>query len=115
MNINDNTISLAQYKGKIRRCPLCGSRTPSAALDALTSGKVCSMCLGHQFVAMCKNCDGTGSYKGRTVWDGGRSEHASTCTPCGGKGAFPCNKPKDWIDPKPIPVPDPVVIETAVK
>jgi uncharacterized UBP type Zn finger protein len=101
MQINDNTMNLAQYRGEVRACPLCSNRTPNAALDALTSGKVCKLCLGHKFVAICLNCGGTGQCKGRSVWDGGRSEHTSTCMPCGGSGVFPVNRPENWADPAP--------------
>jgi hypothetical protein len=93
MNVNNNDISLDRFKGEIKPCPLCSNRTPSAALDALTSGRACTMCMGQGSIAMCTNCEGTGSYKGRTIWDGGRNEHASTCTPCGGKGCFPSRIP----------------------
>ena len=96
MPINDNKMDLAEYKGKVKPCPLCSNRPQSAALDALTSGRACTMCLGHGFVSECTNCQGTGQFKGRTVWDSGRAEHISTCTPCGGKGAYATRKPADW-------------------
>lgn len=102
MAINDNTLDLSKYRGEVRKCPLCSGQTPSAVMDALTSGRACKLCLGQKFVAMCKNCDGTGQFKGSTVWDGGRSQHMSTCTPCGGKGVYPVRKPKDWVD-QPVP------------
>jgi hypothetical protein len=102
MPINSNEINLQSYKGPIRACPLCSNRPPNAALDALLSGKACSLCLGHKFVSTCLNCDGTGVYKGRTVWDGGKSEHSSTCTPCGGKGVYATKKPDDWQEPAPV-------------
>jgi hypothetical protein len=107
MHINDNTVNLQQYKGEVKPCPLCSGRTPDAALDALTSGRACKLCFGKQFVAMCLNCDGTGQFRGRTVWDGGRSEHTSTCTPCGGSGVFPASKPPSV--PKSIEVTAPAV------
>jgi hypothetical protein len=98
MNVNNNSMDLSLYRGEVRPCPLCSNLTPIAKLDRLSSGKVCTMCLGNGYIAMCKNCDGTGQYSGRTVWDGGRSEHKSTCNPCGGKGAFPARKPAGWVD-----------------
>ena len=101
MNVNDNSLDLAQYKGMVKPCPLCSRRSPDAAMDALTSGKSCRLCLGHQFVATCTNCDGTGQFKGRTVWDGGRSEHTSVCTPCGGTGVFATRKPDNYVEPVP--------------
>lgn len=103
MQVNSNTVNLADYRGTIKPCPLCYARTPAAKLEAAMTGKACRMCMGHEFVAKCKNCGGTGQYTGRTVWDGGRSEHKSTCTPCGGTGVFPVRKPKDWKDPDPEP------------
>jgi len=102
MAINDNSLDLSKYRGEVRRCPQCGSLPPGARLDALTSGRACKLCLGREFVSVCLNCDGTGIYSGRTVWDGGRSEHRSTCTPCGGSGVFPVKRPTDWAD-KPAP------------
>lgn len=105
MAINDNSINLSQHKGEIRRCPLCTRQSPDAALDALTSGKACKLCFGQGFVSMCKNCDGTGQFKGRTIWDGGRSEHVSVCSPCGGTGAFATKKPADWVDHPPVDAP----------
>ena len=113
MAINDNTISLQQYKGEIRPCPLCSARTPNAALDALTSGRACKLCMGHSYVAMCNNCEGTGIYKGRTIWDGGRSEQSSTCTPCGGSGVFATRKPYDWVPPAEAKVVEAKVVEPA--
>ena len=106
MHINDNTLDLSKHKGAISPCPSCSNLPDAAKLERLTSGKACNMCLGNQFIATCLNCEGTGQYKGRTVWDGGRSEHASTCTPCGGKGAFPARKPSDWVDPVVEPAPE---------
>ena len=103
--INDNNLDLGKYRGEVRRCPLCGSRTPSAAVDAMTSGRACRMCFGHGFVAVCTNCAGTGQYKGTSVWDGGRSEHTSTCTPCGGQGVYATRKPASWVDASPIAEP----------
>ena len=108
MNINDNTLDLSQYRGEIKRCPLCSQRTPDAALDALTSGKSCKLCMSQGFVAMCTNCKGTGQFSGRTVWDGGRSEHTSVCTPCGGVGVFATKRPENWADPLPV---EPEVVE----
>lgn len=99
MHVNDNAINLADYKGTVKPCPICSTRTKSAAMDTLMSGRACKVCLGHGYVADCKNCGGTGLYKGRTVWDGGRSEHTSTCTPCGGQGVFATKKPDNWVEP----------------
>jgi len=113
MPINDNSLDLSKYRGQVKRCPLCGNRTPNAALDALTSGKSCKLCFGKMFVATCLNCDGTGQFKGRTVWDGGRSEHTSVCTPCGGSGVFPVKQPADWQDDAATPAGGPVPIESA--
>jgi len=100
MQINDNSMDIKRYKGPISPCPLCSRQSPDAALDALTSGRACRLCFGKQFISHCLNCQGTGQYSGRTVWDGGRSEHKSTCTPCGGAGVYPAQKPKDWDDAK---------------
>jgi hypothetical protein len=102
MLINDNTVNLQQYKGAIKPCPLCAQLTPDAALDALTRGRACRLCFDKKWVAVCLNCDGTGQYKGKTVWDGGRSDHTSTCTPCGGNGVFPANKPATVAIPKSV-------------
>jgi hypothetical protein len=119
MQVNSNAMNLADYRSEIKPCPMCSSRTPSAAMDIALSGKVCKLCLGQGFIAMCKNCNGTGIYRGRTVWDGGRNEHSSTCTPCGGSGVFPVKKPADWKDPvmakDAVPVVDESAKETAVQ
>lgn len=98
MSVNSNEINLAEYRGEIKRCPLCTSRTPDAALDALTSGRTCRLCLGQTFVAMCKLCDGKGQQTDKSIWDGGRSNHTSTCGPCGGSGVFPVKRPENWVD-----------------
>src|ERR1039457_2428346 len=109
MNVNDNTLDLSKYRGATKRCPLCSNLPDAAKLDAATSGRVCRLCLGQCFVAACTNCDGTGQYKGSTIWDGGKSPHISVCTPCGGTGVFPVKKPTDWKDK----APEPKSVETA--
>lgn len=86
--INDNSMDLTLYRGDVIVCPFC----PPIA-DAMTTRRACTHCLGHQFIAKCLNCHATGQYSGRTVWDGGRNEHTSTCGPCGGKGFFPSKGP----------------------
>lgn len=96
MPINDNSININQYKGLVEPCPLCYRHTPDAALDALMSGKSCRLCFGKTFIAHCLNCHSTGLFTGGSVWDGGRSQHTSTCGPCGGNGVFPAPKPADW-------------------
>jgi DnaJ-class molecular chaperone len=104
MAINDNSLDLSKYRGTVKPCPVCSSRSDAAKLEALMSAKACKVCFGHGFVAMCINCKGTGMFSGSTVWDGGRSEHKSTCTPCGGAGMFPVKRPADWVDEQPVPV-----------
>ena len=114
MNVNSNEINLAQYKGEVKPCPLCGQRSRSAAVELILSGKACVLCMDQKFVAICTNCDGSGIFRGRTVWDGGRSEHSSTCSPCGGKGVFPTRRPKDWVDrPSPPSPPEQGTITAA--
>lgn len=88
MAINDNCMDLSKYRGAIVACPFCPPIT-----DQITSRAACSKCLGHRFIALCLNCDHTGQFKGRTVWDGGANAHTSTCTPCGGNGFFPSKGP----------------------
>ena len=102
MQVNNNSMDVASYRGEIKRCPLCSSQSPDAAFDALNSGKACRMCMGHKFIAICTNCDGTGQFKGSTIWDGGKSPHTSTCTPCGGTGVFPTKKPANWVESKAV-------------
>ena len=102
MAINDNSLDLSKYRGKISPCPVCSKRSDAAKVEALMSAKACKTCFGQGFVATCTNCKGTGMFSGSTVWDGGRSEHRSTCTPCGGAGMFPVKKPVDWVDEKPV-------------
>ena len=92
--INSNTISMAEYKGPISRCPMC---RPEETL----LGRACKWCMGNGFIAKCLNCDGTGKFKGRTAWDGGKNPHESTCGPCAGNGVFPARKPADWVDQEP--------------
>jgi len=93
-----NAMNLSLYKGTIRRCPLCSTRSQSAVLESLSSGQACRMCLGREFVAECRQCNGTGEYRQAAVWDGGQSAHTVVCTPCGGKGVYPVRKPADWVD-----------------
>lgn len=93
--INDNSIKLDRYKGKVRRCPHC---TPERILND-PQGRACLTCLNRGFVADCLNCEATGMYKGSAAaFGGGDHLHASTCNYCGGKGVFPVNKPTDWKD-----------------
>jgi len=98
MNVNENTMDLTKHRGPVQPCPVCTTLSDAAKLDAMSSGKACSLCFNRRFVAYCLNCGGTGQYRGRTIWDGGRSEYASTCTPCGGTGVFPVARPADWSD-----------------
>jgi hypothetical protein len=98
MAINDNSLDLSKYRGKISPCPVCSKRSDAAKVEALMAAKACKTCFGQGFVAACTNCKGTGMFSGSTVWDGGRSEHRSTCPPCGGAGMFPIKKPVDWVD-----------------
>lgn len=103
LQINNNTIDLARYRGVIRRCPHC---TPERLLSD-PSGKTCASCLGHGFVAMCKNCGGDGLYKGSaSAFGGGDVPHMSTCNPCGGTGMFAVRKPEGWKDQPTVGTPD---------
>jgi DnaJ-class molecular chaperone len=86
-----NKLDLSQFRGPVRRCPLCN-------IENKLAGRSCKNCLDRGFVAECLNCKTTGLQTSGTVWDGGRSEHRSTCGPCGGKGYFPVNRPADWKD-----------------
>jgi len=93
--INDNTINLAKYRGKISRCPHC---TPERLLND-PNGRSCTTCLGHGFVAKCTNCDGTGLYKGSaSAFGGGDVPHNSACNVCGATGFFAVRRPADWTD-----------------
>lgn len=96
MAINENSMNLDKYRGPVDPCPLCYSRTPNAALDAMMSGKSCRLCFGKGFIAHCLNCHSTGQHTTGSIWDGGRSSHTSVCAPCGGNGVFPASKPADW-------------------
>ena len=100
MNVNDNTLDISKYRGPVSPCPLCSTLSDAAKLDAMSSGRVCNLCLGRKFIAHCLNCHGTGQFAGTTVWDGGRSPHTSTCTPCGGTGVFAVAQPADWDQAK---------------
>jgi len=80
--INDNSMDLRQYKGPVRVCEFC---KPEATL----LGQACPWCFAQGYLAMCLNCNGTGKHTEGAVWDGGKSSHTSTCTPCGGKGVYP--------------------------
>lgn len=118
MALNENTMDLSQFKGEVIRCPEC--RTPMGAQLA-ANRTACKVCMNRGFIAKCTNCDATGLYKGKSVWDGGRSDHASVCTPCGGSGSFPVNKPKDWdarehdVNPNDAPVcTDPQALASAI-
>jgi len=105
LQINDNTLDLRKYRGKISRCPQCalGNR-PSAVADAvraerMTLGRACTVCLGRGFVAICTNCGGDGIYKGSAAaFGGGDVPHHSACNPCGSTGYFAVNQPADWKD-----------------
>jgi hypothetical protein len=103
--INDNSINLSKYRGQIKRCPICTpanaskERVDSIQIERLTLGKACSVCLGHGFVAVCKNCSGTGIYQGSAISFGGSDvPHQSACNPCGASGFFAVRKPADWTD-----------------
>lgn len=89
--INSNTVDLDQFKGAVKRCPLCN-------VESTMRGRACTLCFDRKFVAECLRCKGTGLQSQGTVWDGGQSEHRSTCSACGGSGYFPAPKPKDWKD-----------------
>jgi DnaJ-class molecular chaperone len=105
--INDNTLNLAKYKGRIHRCPHCNfsnqSRTDALKMEMLTLGKACATCMGRGFVADCLNCEATGMYKGSAAaFGGGDHMHASTCNYCGGTGMFAVNQPENWKDEPPV-------------
>lgn len=89
--INSNTVNLAQYRGTITRCPMCN-------IGTTMQGRSCKLCFDRKFVARCLRCNGTGLQTQGSIWDGGRTEHRSTCGACGGSGYFPVNRPKDWKD-----------------
>ena len=89
--INNNTTDLAQYRGPVSRCPMCN-------IQATMQGRSCKLCFDRKFVAQCLRCKGTGLQTQGSVWDGGQTEHRSTCGACGGSGYFPVKKPKDWSD-----------------
>lgn len=93
--INNNTMDLAQFRGPVRKCPFC-------LPDQIALRSACSKCFGQGFIAHCLNCDGTGQFKGASVWDGGRSSHTSTCTPCGGLGFFPHRGPATKVKASPL-------------
>ena len=101
--INDNSISMAQYKGEVRPCPFC------KPLDKL-SGAACRWCLSQGYVAMCLNCNGTGSETRGAVWDGGKTQHSSTCNQCGGKGVFPARAADYVPPPQPTPAQDEPIV-----
>jgi len=111
--INDNSIDLSKYRGRIQRCPDCtiSNRTKEQAdavrAERVTLGRACTTCLGHGFVAVCTNCNGTGIYKGSAVaFGGGDNPHQSACNPCGASGYFAVRRPADWKDDEPAVQPD---------
>lgn len=89
--VNSNEINMAECKGTVRPCPYCKK-------EDILSGRACAWCLSQRYVADCLKCDGTGLNHGRSVWDGGKSSHQSTCNYCGGKGMFPA-RAKDYAPP----------------
>lgn len=107
-SVDPNAIDLSKFRGAVERCPQCfvpkqvvreGKKVTIVMADELRlSGTTCRLCMDQRFVAKCTNCDGTGKYNGKTVWDGGQNDHVTTCNPCGGAGFFPTKKPKDWQD-----------------
>jgi hypothetical protein len=107
--INDNSLDLSRYRGKITRCPVCQpvnkskEQTDAVRMERITLGKACLVCLGRGFVAICKNCGGDGIYKGSaSAFGGGDVPHHSTCNPCSGTGMFAVNQPADWKDDTPV-------------
>lgn len=80
-----NHIDLAQYRGEITVCPFC---KPAARLNGLH----CDRCMDRGYIAKCTNCDATGVSTSAAVWDGGKTSHSATCTPCGGTGSYPVTK-----------------------
>ena len=108
LHINDNTLDLSKYRGRIKRCPVCTPANASKAtvdsiqIERLTLGKACSVCLGRGFVAECRNCGASGIYKGSAIsFGGGDVPHQSTCNPCSGTGFFAVNRPANWSDDTP--------------
>ena len=89
--VNSNEINMAECKGVVRPCPYCKK-------EDILSGRACAWCLSQRYVADCLKCDGTGLNHGRSIWDGGKSSHQSTCNYCGGKGMFPA-RAKDYAPP----------------
>jgi hypothetical protein len=107
LNVNDNTIDLRKYRGKISRCPNCAVKNPakvdSVIAERLSMGKTCQVCFGHGFVAECTNCGGDGIYKGSAIsFGGGDVAHHSACNPCGSVGYFAVKQPVDWKDEVPV-------------
>lgn len=89
IQINDNTMDLRQYKGAVEPCKYC--RPEETIL-----GRACQWCMSQGYLAACLNCKGTGKVTAGAVWDGGRSQHTSTCHPCSGKGFFPARE-RDYL------------------
>ena len=83
--MNDNTFDLSQCKGEVIPCPFCRP-------EEVHLGRACQHCMGHFYLAKCKNCNATGKETKGAAWDGGKSSHTSTCTPCGGTGYYPARK-----------------------
>ena len=79
---NNNEVKLSDYKGEVIPCPYCKK-------EEVLMGTACKWCLGNFYLAKCTNCGTTGKETKGALWDGGRSKHTSTCTPCGGTGYFP--------------------------
>jgi DnaJ-class molecular chaperone len=101
--INDNSIDLRKYRGKITRCPHCAikdiTKADSVIAERMSMGKSCPTCLGHGFVALCTNCGGDGVFKGTSAsFGGGDTPYHSACNPCGATGVFAVRKPADWKD-----------------
>jgi hypothetical protein len=115
--VNDNTINLARYKGRVLRCPHCAikntAKVDAVVFERLSMGKSCPICFNQGFVAECVNCQSTGIYKGSAVAFGGSdTPHQSTCNACGGNGYFAVKQPADWTDdpaPTTSTVPSPAI------
>jgi hypothetical protein len=115
LTINNNTIQMSQYKGQIKRCPFCTPKQTGNKeiddrnlLEAMSNTAACKWCMSQRFVSICLNCNGTGKYNGKTIWDGGQHDHVTSCNPCASRGMYPARKPADWVEP-------PLVAKSAVE
>ena len=91
--------NISDYHGLVRECD-CGLYSHPERQGE----RACRVCFGRGFVAECLACNG----KGKTGVpvngsDPSLGTMASTCSKCGGGGAFGVNKPADWQDLVPEP------------